>query len=88
MLVLIVTVNMDFLKSVAGMMVDVLGKIAVMLGLVLNIGTWVTELPINAWVATGTGILGMAYLIWKIYNANLDSQIKKQTLKQLKNDSA
>ena len=85
MLVLIVTVNMDFLKSVAGMMLDVLGKIAVMLGLVLNIGTW---LPINAWVATGTGILGMAYLIWKIYNANLDSQIKKQTLKQLKNDSA
>ena len=69
-------------------MLDVLGKIAVMLGLVLNFGTWFTELPINAWIATGTGILGMAYLIYKIYNANLDSQIKKQTLKQLKDDSA
>jgi len=65
--------------------IELFGKIMVPVGFLLNAGKWLIGLNINAWLAAITGALGLIYLVYKIYNAHLDTKIKKHTLKNLKN---
>ncbi len=63
------------------------GKISVVLGVLFNVMNWfIAGITINQILTIIISILGVVYLVLKIYNGVLDMKRKKIELRKLKED--